>query len=102
MPQSRTRICTIHIGQNGVPGARSRTAELGTQRTILTQHNAYAVQDFAGGRPGADSRDKHISHARLIGAPQFCYDSSQVGPPRLQFNIRHACLQLTLGRLVLE
>ena len=95
MSESRTRKCAIHIDQDGVPGTRCRIAELGTKRTMVAEHDAYATKDFTGGSPCADSVDKQISHGRPIDTPQFCYDAPKVRPPRLQFSIRHEWLLLT-------
>ena len=61
---------------------------------MVAQHNAYATKDFTGGRPCADSVDKQISHGRPISVPQFCNNGPKVGPPRLQFRIRHEWLRL--------
>jgi len=85
----------MHIGHDGVPGTCCGIAELGTKRTMVAQDDAYGTKDFAGSRPCADSVDKQISHGSPIGAPQCCYDGPKVGPPRLQFSIRHEWLRLT-------
>ena len=83
------------IGHYGVPRARCRITQLRTKRTMVTQYDAYATKDFAGGRPCAYGVDKQISHGGSIGEPQFGNDNPKIGPPRLQFRIRHEPLCLT-------
>lgn len=60
---------------------------------MVAQHDAYAIEDFTGGRPCADRIDNEIRHGRPIGAPQFRYDGPKLRPPRLQFSIRHERLR---------
>ena len=81
----------MYIGPDRVPGTRRGVAELGTQRTMVAQHDAYAAEDFTGGRPGADGVNQKISLGSAIDAPQLRHDGPEVGPPRLQFSVRHEC-----------
>ncbi len=60
---------------------------------MVAQDDAYATKDFTGSRPCADGVDKQISHGSPIGAPQCCHDGPKVGPPGLQFSIRHEWLR---------
>jgi hypothetical protein len=70
-------------------------AELRAKRMMVPEHDAYAIKYLTGGCPCPDSLKKQISHYGPIDAPQFCYDGAKVGPPRLQFSVRHEWLRVT-------